>query len=153
MPETSQIGVVLDKLVADLSVLAALNGTSVVSGDMGSEWVGQHRKAIMFLGAHVEQESLGMGQDDRIENYEIPGDIYFVAPGAGETAAKEARDTALEMFAALETYLADDITIGSTVLTGEIQDFNLDSGPYPGIPGGHFAEITFTIEAKATIEP
>ncbi len=150
---TSKVGQAIDELVENLSERPGFSGVAVASSDLGSEWANQNRKALVFVGARIEQQPMGMGQNYRMETITLSGDLWCVSQGQGEDAAQEARDGALAIEAELETYLSEQPTLDGVGLNVEMDSFELDSGPWIGPAGGHFAEITFDLILTTQIQP
>ena len=144
---TSALGSALDSLIAGLDALAALEGVVVNSADISIEEGGT--EAIVLGDCELEEVELTMG-GGRLETWTVDGAIRITRPWAGttETTIKAARDRALAVFAALETYLND-------TYTGSVPDITLQSATvnqYPD-PEQRVCVVLFTLKIVNTKNP
>lgn len=103
------------------------------------------------LGEEVElaDEPMTMG-GNRLENYSVSGFLWVEKAGADETVIREARDRAFDIFAAIETYLNDTPTVGSTVLDADLE---ANSCKNMMSPEGRVCVIEFTVRVRAAKNP
>jgi hypothetical protein len=144
---TSTIPDFLDALVDALATLSALQNVTIASGLAGPT-VALEEVAIGYQ-VDIDEQPRTMG-GNRLETYSVAGHLAIEKPGAGEDAIRNARDRAFEVYAAIETYLNDYPTVGSTVLDAEIRAGQVRNNI---AMEGRTCEIEFTINVRAAINP
>lgn len=108
MGSVSTVAAFLDALRAALIVRAGLAGVNVYSGPVSLEDMGEESIILGAPGA-IEGEYkyiVGTPQDRVDESYTIPGGIWIVKTGGGETRIKAARDRALALLEEIHDQLA-----------------------------------------------
>lgn len=125
---TSQIGTVLDAIRAGLVNVSALTGVAVYSGFVSLEEGGL--ECIEFGKATLQEEPNTMG-GNKLETWDVEFQLIGSKPWQGdtETTIKAARDRALALFAAVETYINDTYT--GSLPDAEITAGSLESGYGP----------------------
>ena len=144
---TSAIASLLDALVDNLSAVSALQGVVIMSGAAGPEI--QPEQISLGLDCTIEEARMTMG-GNKMEEITVPGDLYVEKAGADEDTIREARDRAVEIFAAVETYLNDYSTIGGTVVDATL---SLDKLSNVMSATGRVCVVEFTIYARAAKNP
>lgn len=145
---TTAIGTILDDLVADWSALSALVGVNVFSGPVP---VGEESglECIVIGQASLDESPAAMG-GTRLEEWHVDGEMYIAATWQSTTEAtiKAARDRALELFAAVETYIND-------TYTGALPDVEITAGTLtPAFTSeARTCWLSFTLRIRATKNP
>lgn len=144
---TSTIPSVLDGLVDALALVAALSGVGIYSGPAGDS----RGVDTIELGIEVtiDETPMALG-GTRLEKYALDCEVYSVNPGAKETGIRAARDSVFTLFAAIETYLNDNPTIGGLCLDADLAAGKLKQGYSPE---GRHASLEFKINVQAVINP
>ena len=145
---TSTIPAVLDELKTALELRAGLVGVTVFSAHMGDEVTRAPEAIVLGLDVPFEQNFASLGAQSRDEEYTIEGVVLTTQPGAGEDAAKAARDRAFYIVAEIEDQLRADAKLGERALwagfgTGRFQQGTGDRT--------RIAAIEFGIKVKARI--
>ena len=144
---TSAIGSQLDAIRAGLAAVGGLSGVNIFSGVVGVEEAGQ--ECVAFGNGTLEEVELSMG-GNRLETWQIGGEVYVVKPWAGttETTIEAARDRALAIFALVETYIND-------TYSGTMPDVAVNEGEIENGYGteGRWCLLSFGFKLRASKNP
>lgn len=144
---TSVIGTTLDAIVDGLRACSDLATVNVFSGDVSLEEAGL--ECIALVAATLDEVAAAMG-GEREESWQVQGATQVIASWLGdtETTIRYARDRALELFAAVETYLNDTYTglyPNVEVTAGELSQFYS--------PEGRICSLGFTLDLTGLKNP
>ncbi len=143
---TTALASTLEDIVDGLA--AALPEVNVFSGEVSTEEAGL--KCVAFGECRLSESPAGMG-GYRQETWEIDGEIRRVVTGwqgTTEETIRAAREDALTIFAAIETYLND-------TYVGDMPDVNLSSGQMVSSygPDVRWCSLLFTLELSNLKNP
>ena len=152
---TSTVPAVLTALRTALAIYAGLTSVSVWTSWPG-EMTGENIVLCSGESMEVEDRPLGIGEDDRDENYTIAGVIWVSYPDGTETEITACRDRAYAIYGCIESYINDTIpqTISTTCRNAEMTGHRLAQGIYAGSDfNGRWAQIDFSIDVEAQKQP
>lgn len=136
---TAVVGTVLDSIRAGLIAVTGLSGVNVFSGPIPFEEAGV--ECIAFGDARLNEEPAAMG-GVREERWTVDGEIRVVKAwqGTTEQTIKAARDRALAIYAAVETYIND-------TYTGSLPDASMSDGDLKQsyLPDGRVCSVLFSV--------
>lgn len=143
---TSQMHTFLDTLADRLRDREALTNVAVLTSIMGDD---TPNESIVFISGDSDQEWAPFGNRTRDEEFSLLGAVWIQSPGAGEEAAKEARDRAFLLLGEVEDQLREDPKVGGTALLGAaFTGVRLDQGI---APNGRWVLLEFDIRAKTRL--
>lgn len=138
--ETSQLH---DVKVAIADALAARPGLADVAIFTAYPGDDAPHEFIALLGrARSLQGWASSGNRRRQEDLSLPGVVFVLKPGGGESVIREARARAYELYGELEAYFVEDPSLGGVVLQVQQSEHNTIEGVEPS---GRFCEIQFVI--------
>lgn len=146
---TSSVPAVKDALLAGLSKVSGLAGVEVYTAGLAD--ASRVEECIVFGQVTVDDLQAGIGMTDMFEEYSIAGAIRVRRPGAGEAAAKSARDRLFTILGYLQEYLADHPTLSvDGVKSVEFKGFELDEWAEDR---ERWAGLRFRLDVRAQISP
>lgn len=149
---TLTIGTVLDELVEGLGGLGGLSLIGVYSAAMGPDYAQDHIE-LGYEPITWEEELMGLGENERIETYSIPGRLLVTGAGNDEPSVKQVRDDALERLGYIETYLMDYPDLSDVCLSADMRSGEISQGIYEGEINGRYVEVKFVLDIRATKTP
>lgn len=150
MPTTTTILDVEDALLSALNAHATLTAQGLTATSAWQPWKTPDQVFIGSVDGDSQIPTMKAGRKQRTEDYRLEVVLRAGTPAGSASEVRAVKNRCLTYYAALDSILADDPTVGEDILWAVLESFEMRTQPVPDFSGWG-CEIIATVAVSARL--